>query len=349
MIVRKGSPPTLYLSTPPPELSPPPSVVFSDCDADDEETMSAEESIPSRPLSVAVSQGNVNYHRPTLQDVLSNSAPSPWTLSAFTAYLSQNHCLETLEFTMDAARYRAKYHEISAHAGTPIPRYEECEHVRRLWQKLMDAYIIPNGPREVNIPGNVRDHLLSLPNKSSPPPPEELDMAVNIINELMAESVLVPFVNEVSASRYNGHWDYSDENGSMRSSAEESVFRRSRSKRRPSPSSSSLKQSSSPSGRTGSRFPQSSNLTAGIGSRGRLTAHASSGSTGSGEAVLTDDSESASSPGKEPMTPPTTPPSSDVGGSSPRSRSDNTWKKMMGRLGGKKKSASGMRTIEDEG
>jgi hypothetical protein len=55
--------------------------------------------------------------RPTLDEVLANTAPAPYTLSAFMAYLSQNHCLETLEFTLDAKRYREAYEDLSRQLG----------------------------------------------------------------------------------------------------------------------------------------------------------------------------------------------------------------------------------------
>ncbi|MCJ1258879.1 hypothetical protein MMC24_006713 [Lignoscripta atroalba] len=359
MVVRKPKLPSPQPLTPSPEDSPRCSTAFSDCDADDEEAMSTEETIHSRPLSEATSHGNIHPvgpycpRRPTLQDVLTNSAPPPWSLSAFTAYLSQNHCLETLEFTMDSERYRQKYDKMAAQtAGMPMtPDMAECEHVRMLWRRLMNAYIVPNGPREVNLPSNVRDALLSLPNHTSPPPPETLDDAVKIIYELMDESVLVPFLNEVSSSRgaasYTEVWDEADENLDLQGSLDERTLHRNRSRRRQSPPFSSLDLAMSPPGAPRSRLSHSSSLTAGI-TRGRLSAHASNSPTGAGDAGLTDDSGSASSPGKEPMTPPTTPPSSDIGGSSPRSRSDNTWKKMMGKLGSKKKPGHNMRKIDDE-
>lgn len=349
MIVRKTTPPKLSLSTPSPEASPHCSTIFSDCDADDEGTMSAEELTTSRPCSVIGEDSVLNPvgpycpRRPTLRDVLNNTAPPPWSLSAFTAYLSQNHCLETLEFTMDAERYRQRFDKMAAQmAGMPMtPGTKECDYVRMRWQRVMEAYIVPNAPREVNLPSHVRDTLLSLPNHTSPPLPEELDAAVKIIYELMDESVLIPFLNDVSYSRgpssYNTVCSNSDENLHMRESLEEPLHH-SRSRRRVSP----------PTHSEPTVLSHISLFTHGS-SKGRLSTHTSNISTGSGDGMLSDDSGSPSSPGKEPMTPPTTPPSSDIGGSSPRTKSDNAWKKMMDRLGAKKKSSSRMRRSMDEG
>ncbi|MCJ1411338.1 hypothetical protein MMC19_005426 [Ptychographa xylographoides] len=320
--------------------------------------MSAEESIPSRPLSDSQSGfsavGPYCPRIPTLRDILSNTAPPPWTLSAFTAYLSQNHCLETLEFTMDAARYRTKYDTMAAQmAGMPMtPDLDECEEVRRLWQRLMDAYIVPDAPREVNLPSGVRDTLLSLPNHTSPPAPEELNPAVSRTYDLMDESVLMPFINELSPSREavssTEAWNDSDEFLPIRMSLDEPPHRL-HFRRKPSPPLSSREGSQlSPNSPLFSRLNQNPTLTHTI-SRGRLATSASNSSTGSGDGA-TDDSAGLSSPSshRDLMTPPTTPPSSDLGGLSPRSRNDNTWKKMMGRLGPKKKSASRMGRLEDE-
>ncbi len=358
MIRRKPSPPSLYLSTPSPETSPRPSSVISDWDADDEETMSTEDLDSSRPMSDTSSNIDIQSvgpycpQRPSLPDVLSNSAPPPWTLSAFTAYLSQNHCLENLEFTMDADRYRERFDVLAAQmAGMPMtPEYEECNYLRMLWQRLLDAYIVPDGPREINIPSQVRETLLSLPNHTSPPRPEVLEAAVKIIYDLMEESVLVSFLNEVpsvkAAQSYNDQLNDSDENlRASRISSKERKSRRSRSRMKTSPSTSSLDIALTP--RAPSRHPATSNFIVNSTRTGRARAP-SHLSNGSGDSSMTDDSASATSPSREPMTPPTTPPSSDIGGSSPKGRND-TWKKM---LGWKKKSSNGMRdhrfpTLED--
>lgn len=264
---------------------------------------------------------------------------------------------------MDAERYQLKYDKMAEqYSGMPMSSdMEDCEYVMMLWQRLVDAYIVPDGPREVNLPSNVRDALLSIPNHGAPPSPDALDDAVKIIYELMDESVLVPFLNEVSsrgAHSYINAWTDSDENVYLRGSPDDhcSSRRSSSSKRRASPPASAFDNSASLSlGGSTSRQSTTSNLSIGLG-RSRHH-HSSAANTDQG---LTDDSGSSSSPSKDsPMTPPTTPPATDMGGngSSPRShRSDGPWRKMTGmtgRLGWKKKSSSGMRdsrfpTLEDE-
>ena len=132
---------------------------------------------------------------PNLTEILLDVAPPPWTLSAFTAYLSQNHCMETLEFTLDLQRYAAVHDQIQA---DHISSANSSEQLCRLWEKLMQVYIAPCSPREINIPSRVRDRLLRLPGKPEPPHPKELEEAGRIVHELMNDSLLVPFLESVS-------------------------------------------------------------------------------------------------------------------------------------------------------
>lgn len=164
--------------------------------------MSADESnSPSPPLSVAIpkaagAHGPHCPRRPNLREILANTSPPPWTLAAFMAYLSSNHCLETLEFTMDAGRYKKHYAKMLSKAqGEEGPPAKDREYVQLLWTRLIDAYIQPNGSREVNLPSEVRDPILNIKVEDLPPTPEKLDPAVSKIYELMEESVLVPFIN----------------------------------------------------------------------------------------------------------------------------------------------------------
>ncbi|KAH8595374.1 hypothetical protein B0O99DRAFT_686792 [Bisporella sp. PMI_857] len=135
--------------------------------------------------------------QPTLQEILGNTAPVPWTLSAFMAFLSQNHCLKTLEFTMDIQRYTTHYRFLMG--GPPISL--DCKYLCMLWEKLLGTYVASNGPREISLPNDIRDHLPSLPCVDTPPDASELESAARINYELMGKSVLVPFINSVAPVR----------------------------------------------------------------------------------------------------------------------------------------------------
>lgn len=264
---------------------------------------------------------------------------------------------------MDAQRYTTSYTSMTTKDPlTPIsPTSAECEYLRMLWQKLVDAYITPNGPREVNLPSDVRDRLLSLPYEFIPPDAAELQPAVKIIYELMDESVLVPFLNSVAPARapesYSSPWA-SDENMPdiyMAASLDERSLSpsRTRNQREGSPPSSGNDVVSQSYSGPSPRLSQQSHLTAAFGRSGtsRLSTFISSSSTGSSSAeppeTLTDDSTDSPSPSgsaMEPMTPPHTPPTSnaDFGGHSLGSgphtvrTEGSSWKKMGARLGFKK-------------
>jgi hypothetical protein len=109
---------------------------------------------PSRPLTVSIPKSTSSQcqRRPNLSEILANTAPPPYSLTSFMAFLSQNHCLENLEFTMDASRYRKHYQKMAnRHPGSPInPLSDECSYVLMLWRRLIDAYIRESGPREVS-------------------------------------------------------------------------------------------------------------------------------------------------------------------------------------------------------
>ncbi|KAI5360333.1 Putative RGS domain-containing protein [Septoria linicola] len=345
---------------------------------------------PSRPLSVTIpgmgAHGPYCPRRPNLREILANTSPPPWTLAAFMAYLSNNHCLETLEFTMDAGRYKKHYAKMMSRAQSDgVPPAKDREYVQALWQRLVEAYIQPNGSREVNLPSDVRDPIINLKAKDMPPSPETLDPAVTKIYELMEESVLVPFLNSVypqSAHTAVNSCPYntSDESMSMlsRTYEDRSMYpRRSRQGHRNSPPPQTYPQSavephahsySSP----GTRSRQSAPLPLTSPHKSRFSmkllpttsqpSTSMSGSTmtesgsdatlsGSGNAsgtAMTDDSGSTSSPTNEsPMTPPMSPPMSDA--QSPK-RDSGMWKK-LGRLSGmkvgKKKSHGGLSTQEE--
>ncbi|KAJ5500486.1 Regulator of G protein signaling superfamily [Penicillium expansum] len=331
MLKKKTLAPSLFFRnhtpTATPELSP------TSSDSDSEEDM---ESSGSRPVSLAISSGAFSM-RPTLNEVLANIAPPPYTLSAFMAYLSQNHCLETLEFTMEANRYRDSYYALAERVGSAAMESEcpETQHLRMLWKRLLTAYIFPGSPREINLSSEVRDALLQYKNVAAPPVPETLDSAVKRIHDLMEESIFLPFVNSHTTSPSMGPSDPfmgPDDFMSLSStSLDEHPMKRSSTKDLPA---------------TGhNRSTMSLGAVHAIGKR---TSGALVNTSTNGESAylsLTDDSASPqSSPtAEEPMTPPTTPPASEphLPIHSPRLRTENPWKKMGMKLGFKKRSTGG--------
>lgn len=323
-----------------PELSPTSS--SSESEFDDE--MDAH-----RPVSLALPHGAFGSIRPSLEQVLNNTAPPPYTLSAFMAYLSQNHCLETLEFTLEAKRYRETFDAVALQLGghpssitdTDVP---ECEHLRMLWRRLLTAYILPNSPREINLTSTVRDNILSQANGDPTPHYCVLDLAVKLTHELMDESIFMPFLNThspsssaCSAPDFSSHSGFDDVMVVTNSGYNYQPEKRMNSKsKRVTPPSSSAKELGSPF--SPSSFGRSNFLT-GLGKTNR------SGQASSPiECGLVCDSGSTDSAG-DPITPPTTPPSSDPHSylsQSPKNRTDNPWKKMGMKLGfNKKRSGTG--------
>lgn len=103
--------------------------------------------------------------------------------------------METLEFTLDSQRYATIYNEL--HAETPYGA-DSNNRLCTLWERLMQVYIIPCAPREINIPARVRDRLLNVTCGPEPPHPSVVNEAGRIIYELMNDSLLVPFLESVA-------------------------------------------------------------------------------------------------------------------------------------------------------
>ncbi|KAK7977331.1 hypothetical protein PG988_004821 [Apiospora saccharicola] len=200
---------------------------------------------------------------------------------------------------------------------------------------MMHTYITPYGSREVNLPAPVRDRLLALSQSlPKPPTPSELSEAVAIVQELMSDSVLVPFCQ--SATMAVAEQQLAEESRER----ERLEGKHSRSRLRvPKESSFSDESSHSPK----NTFLPLLNLA-------RSSMHNRSSSIiasehADGDLVTDDSSSPNSTPVDEPVTPPTTPPSSDFTFStSPnglqRAISGNSWKKMGAKLGLNRKNRS---------
>jgi hypothetical protein len=334
--------------------------------------MSEGEFTRARPISMAARREGVLSPgaRPTLEDVLNNKAPSPYTLAAYTAFLSQQHCLETLEFTTEAKKYADKYDEASASmAGMPITiDTQEGWELIQDWQRLLEIYVKPGAPREINLPSEERDDLIEHSFDVKPPQPENLDAAVKRMYDLMSDSIFIPFCNSLKqipyAQTYNVMSEFDDSadlEPSRLTFDERAMHRRIPSRRRRSPPNTSagpLETTRSPPSQH--RQTQSSSLSSALGrqSGNRLSTHISHSSVIS-ESALTDSSGGPESPppgdidSEAVMTPPTTPPASELGGSSShpsgsgmtaiktqRSESGG-WKKAMKIFGGSSKKKNG--------
>ncbi|KAK9382855.1 RGS domain-containing protein [Kockiozyma suomiensis] len=150
-------------------------------------------------------------HMPSLDEVLANESVSPFTLTEFMAYLAQNHCLETLEFTMDVQRYCGVYENAltmslveDEHIREITSEHREYDHLMLLWHRIVDSYIRPESPRELNLPATVRDDLLSLLSSSvNPPHPAMLAESISAAKDLMNESVYMRFLNDAHAQVMN--------------------------------------------------------------------------------------------------------------------------------------------------
>lgn len=154
---------------------------------------------PQQPQTLPLQQIDEEPKRvyPTLHEVLHNTSQPPYTLSSFMAFLSMMHSLETLEFLLDASRYRTIYQQtfVTPNLVSPLQSaHPDSERIKTMWLRLIDAYVRPGGSREVNLPGELRDALLRAPAQYTPPPPELLDASVNHIYNLMRDGVLAAFI-----------------------------------------------------------------------------------------------------------------------------------------------------------
>ena len=349
-----------------PEPSPPLEATEIHIAIHDDLKMSSEHAT-SRPISMVSKKDNhalfSPHLRPTLDDVLEGRAPAPYTLAAYTAFLSQQHCLETLEFVTEAKKYAAKYDELAAafHGMPMTTETSEGFELQQDWIRMMDVYVKPGAPREINLPAEERDDMVEEPIEPKPPKPEALDPAVRRMRDLMSDSIFIPFCNSVRpaphAATYNALADLSRPNISD-TSATFDERRSAQSKQQPS------RRRSPPTSSGFSRSPpqttnRSSALTSGLSknSNPRLSQHLSN-TSGTSEGAITDDSGSGGSPTPgdldSNLSPPLTPPSSDLPapqsstinystyahGPKPSRSESGGWKKMGMRIFGAKKKGS---------
>ncbi|KGO75015.1 Regulator of G protein signaling superfamily [Penicillium italicum] len=148
------------------------------------------------------SESNQSAKWPRLDEVLSETTSPPYALGAFVAYLSENHCLETLEFTLAAKHYCETYYSPVDPAGESIVTADSPAgiHLCMLFRLLLATYVVPGVPHQVNLSVNVRSSLLRHKDLLTPPLPEFLEPSIRSIRELMENSIFLLFLNSRATS-----------------------------------------------------------------------------------------------------------------------------------------------------
>lgn len=130
----------------------------------------------------------------TFKDILCDWSPEPYTLNFFLIFLSRDHCIETLDFIIDAEAYCDIYHANRTSLDDKnTPRNPML--IGKQWEHLMATYICLGSPSEINLPSCIRHRLLDIVSDIvSYPSPEQLTSAGDHAYEILTENVLVPFI-----------------------------------------------------------------------------------------------------------------------------------------------------------
>lgn len=134
---------------------------------------------------------------PNLNEILLGKCLLPWTEHAFVNFLTQHHCAENLEFIKDSDSYFSLY---SQTAAPHLEQQSESCLAGLHWEWLMRLYVVIGAPRELNIPGPAREHLLNLSHRNLPPNPSELGETRQLCLDLLEES-LASFSQSVDSTK----------------------------------------------------------------------------------------------------------------------------------------------------
>lgn len=137
---------------------------------------------------------------PNFNQILSGNTSEPYTLESFVEYLSQNHCIEILDFLSDSKTYIEAY-RASAPDICATKMTSDSRRLGKQWKSLMSTYIMRAAPDELNLPEHIRAPLLDRTNVMIlPPNPATLEPAIRYAHELLTESALLPFVQSIRSS-----------------------------------------------------------------------------------------------------------------------------------------------------
>lgn len=171
--------------------------------AHSDENMNQPEQPDDERVAIAISADSFEQTQPSIEDassaagftinhLLSGTAPEPFTFESFIQFLSRNHCIEILNFIAEANSYSNNYQfDTSGWQRNSTGSMALGEQ----WENMLNAYIVPGGAHELNIPMDTRRRLMAIENvMACPPPPSELNPALHSAYDLLTESALIPFI-----------------------------------------------------------------------------------------------------------------------------------------------------------
>lgn len=134
---------------------------------------------------------------PALAEVLNGSAPPPYSLDNFRAFLCHNHCIGILNFLQCAKGYCEIFASVEvqighlSHGSSGRP---EVELLWRLWRSLLSTFLLPGSSQEIDLSTNERTSLLAYRNAAIPPPPYVLEPLARRLYEHVEERMLPAFL-----------------------------------------------------------------------------------------------------------------------------------------------------------
>lgn len=158
----------------------------------------------------------------TLELVLADKAPSPFRLQDFISYLDQTYCLENLAFYHAVIEYRASCHfffgplnetddapetvrvsngqsfDFQKNQHDLLNREERScvDYLVQQFDAMMEQFIHLNAPQEINIPADMKQHLLTCYYHHQSYHPSLLAPAYTSILELLRISAFIPFTTD---------------------------------------------------------------------------------------------------------------------------------------------------------
>ncbi|CDK28399.1 unnamed protein product [Kuraishia capsulata CBS 1993] len=134
---------------------------------------------------------------PPLEQVLSDNAPEPYHLEAFSEFLASRHCIENLEF------YQILTGFMSQGMETSIPDIQR-------WKLLFQNFIVYDSPREINIPCSLRTAVTA----DEIPRLETLQDLLSTV-KLLLHSAYLEFVSQFCSNMSSGSLSSMEETNSI--------------------------------------------------------------------------------------------------------------------------------------